>query len=248
MVRDRFPDVHLVELAEPVLPGAARNAGLARAGGEYVSFPGSHIGAARRQPRRPHRRARPWLRDGHGVDPERDHDALGLGVVLHRSLARRLPGRPAGELAGAPAHCSYRREALAEVGGFPEDLRAGEDTVVNQELFRRGHTALREPRIELVHLSRCTGPLRLVAHHFERGRAMARIQLAAGGSRRALARFLLGYSRRRVADTDARVARWGAELRSEYRRSRPLVIAGVMAALCGAVAEALAGGRRRAGA
>ena len=54
-----------------------------------------------------------------------------------------LPGRPSTELDGAPAHCSYRRSALLAVGGFPEDLRAGEDTVVNQALVRRGYHAYR---------------------------------------------------------------------------------------------------------
>ena len=30
------------------------------------------------------------------------------------------------------------RDHLLAVGGFPEDMRAGEDTVVNVELSRRG--------------------------------------------------------------------------------------------------------------
>ena len=42
-VRDRFSDVEVVELAEPALPGTARNAGLAVARGDFVAFPSSHI-------------------------------------------------------------------------------------------------------------------------------------------------------------------------------------------------------------
>ena len=49
-----------------------------------------------------------------------------------------LPGRPSGRLSGPPAHCSYIRDHLVAAGGFPEDMRAGEDTVVNVELTRRG--------------------------------------------------------------------------------------------------------------
>ncbi|HEX3834064.1 MAG TPA: glycosyltransferase, partial [Solirubrobacteraceae bacterium] len=43
IVRSRFPQVTLVELPRPALPGEARNAGLSVARGDYVTFPGSHI-------------------------------------------------------------------------------------------------------------------------------------------------------------------------------------------------------------
>ena len=80
-----------------------------------------------------------------------------------------LPGRPSEELGEAPAHCSYWRHLLEEVGGFPEDRRAGEDTVVNVELIRRGHRAYRARDVRLVHNTPCTTVTRLVRHHFVRG-------------------------------------------------------------------------------
>ncbi len=174
LVRSRFPQVTFVELPQPALPGAARNAGLRLARGDYVSFPGSHV----------------QLRPGSLAARLRAHD-LGYAMVtgstyngtrtpagwasyfLDHSTA--LPGRPSGELRGAPAHCSYRRSALLAVGGFPEDLRAGEDTVVNQALVRRGYRAYRAQDVELVHRSPCQTVRKLVQHHFNRGRGYGRI-------------------------------------------------------------------------
>ncbi len=43
LVNQRFPDVTVIELDRPALPGEARNAGLRAASGDYVSFPGSHV-------------------------------------------------------------------------------------------------------------------------------------------------------------------------------------------------------------
>src|SRR6266511_718091 len=86
-----------------------------------------------------------------------------------------LPGRPSMELEAPPAHCSYAREFLLQVGGFPEDMRAGEDTVVNTALYERGFRAYRAREVVLVHHTPCADPWRLVRHHFVRGRALGRI-------------------------------------------------------------------------
>jgi hypothetical protein len=208
-----------------------------------VSFPGSHV----------------ELPQGSLAARMRAHErgyAMVTGTILNGTPTRAgwasyfldhsgaLPGRPSAELEGAPAHCSYVREFVLAVGGFAEDMRAGEDTVVNRELWRRGHRAYREREVRLTHRSRCTTPRRLVKHHFQRGRAYGRILLGAyrGGrpaSRRGVAAAIADYPRRRLADTDARVHEWGGSLRDEYRRARPLVVAGVLAAWAGVWRELL---------
>ncbi len=134
-----------------------------------------------------------------------------------------------------------RADALLEVGGFP-DVRAGEDTVVNHELLRRGYRAYRAAGATLIHHSRCRTVSRLVRHHFQRGRALGAVlrgDFRAGrpASRRFLVGFLARYPRRRVRDIGLRVALWGEELEGEYRHARALVALGALAAWLGALSE-----------
>ncbi len=169
-----FPGRHPGRAAPARAAGEARNAGLRLARGEYVSFPGSHV----------------ELPPGSLAARLRAHD-LGYAMVTGTALngtrtwagwasyfldqSAVLPGRPSTELDGAPSHCSYRRSALLAVGGFPEDLRTGEDTVVNQALVRRGYQAYRAQDVIFIHHSPCRTPWKLVAHHFIRGRGFGRI-------------------------------------------------------------------------
>lgn len=245
IVRERFPEVTLIDLPVPALPGNARNAGLRVARGEYVSFPGSHV----------------ELQPGSLAARLRAHDAgwpMVTGSIVNGNPtpagwasyfldhSSALPGRPSGELAGAPAHCSYVREFLLAVGGFPEGVRAGEDTVVNDALWRRGHRAYRAREIRLTHRSPCQGAVSLVRHHFARGRAFGRILRGDHApDRMASLRFLARYRGRRLASTDQRVREWGGDLADEYRRVRHLVILGIAAAWIGAWLEVLRRPRRR---
>jgi hypothetical protein len=157
-----------------------------------------------------------------------------------------LPGRPSIELAGAPSHCSYRRSALLAVGGFPEHLRAGEDTVVNQELVRRGHRAYRAQDVVLVHRSQCRSVSRLLRHHFTRGRGYGRIKRERDGvTRRDLAgptgRLLLRRQTvGRLIRTTRNVRRWAdAVTTAHYCRAFPLVVAGALASAAGTWYELL---------
>jgi glycosyltransferase involved in cell wall biosynthesis len=239
IVRDRFPGVRLVELDHPALPGEARNAGLRLARGDYVSFPGSHV----------------ELPPGSLAARVAAHDAgwtMVTGSTRNGTFTRSgwaayfldhstvLPGRPSQQLGAPPAHCSYDRRALLGVGGFPEDLRAGEDTWVNDQLFRGGATAFRAADLPLVHHNRSRTPWELVRRHFARGRAQTQFlrgrEPGPEGEER-VRRYFSGYRSRRLSRIDANVDRWGEDLRGEYRRVRWLVRLGVAAAWLGGRVE-----------
>jgi glycosyltransferase involved in cell wall biosynthesis len=239
VVRERFPGVRVVELDHPALPGEARNAGLRFARGDYVSFPGSHVElppgslAARI---RAHDQG--WTMVT-GTTGNGNHSMVGWAAYfLDQSTV--LPGRPSGQLGHPPAHCSYEAEALRRAGGFPDDVRAGEDTAVNDRLFRSGATAYRAADVPLVHHNRSRTVRHLVRHHYERGRAQVQFFRARGPGPRAERRsrdFLWAYPTRRLARIDGNVLAWGGELAPRYRRVRPLVRLGVLAAWFGAHVE-----------
>ena len=133
IVRRRFPDVRVVELDHPALPGEARNAGLRFARGEIASFPGSHVElmpgslAARL---RAHDQG--WSMVTGTTRNGTDTAAGWAAYFLDNSSV--LPDRPSEPLRTAPAHCSYEMDALLSVGGFPDDVRG-----------RRGHPGERDP-------------------------------------------------------------------------------------------------------
>jgi glycosyltransferase involved in cell wall biosynthesis len=247
IVRRKFPQVRVVELDRPALPGGARNAGLAVAGGDVIAFPSSHIelAAGSLQAR---------------LDAHRDGWAMVTGPVINGNPTRAgwatyfldhstlLPDRLPGELETAPTRCSYVRFMLDQVGGFPEGLRAGEDTAVNLALWDHGFSGYREERAAEIHTSLIEDRRTLIKRHYERGLAWAGILLERHGSRRAVVihrwPHLLGYLPRRLWRIHRNVRAWGAGLRKPYRHAWPLIAVGALAAWRGLLVGVMRGKSR----
>jgi hypothetical protein len=124
--------VPLVERAGTLLPGAARNLGVAATAAPLVGFLAEDCLAA------PGWAAARIAAHAAGAEvvasallPDRTRHPVALAA--HLSLfAARLPTTP--PEAAQRYGCSYAREVLARAGGFREDLRAGEDTEFHARL------------------------------------------------------------------------------------------------------------------
>ncbi len=240
-VQGRYPEVRVIHLPEPALPGKARNAGLQVATGDYVTFPGSHI-------------VLPPNSLQQRVDAHEKGYAMVTGAVLNgtRTWAGwasyfldhwiALPGRPTTQLESAPSRCSYMMGSLRAIGGFPEDRRVGEDTVVNNRLFALGHKAYFASNVVDIHKSPCVNPIILMRHHFLRGRGFGRILWEYLGPQktrkfrfRKIGWLVTKYPLKRIFSMGKGVIRWGKPMRGYFLLSFPLILVGTMSAALGAV-------------
>jgi glycosyltransferase involved in cell wall biosynthesis len=150
LVQQAFPGLPVIESAERLLPGGARNAGVAATSGEVVAFLAADC------------RAEPGWVAGRLRAHRAGHDVVASAVVPRepRTAAAwashlllfpaRLPGRRAAELPpfdDGGHGLSLRRSLLEQLGPFDEQVRIGEDTFVLRNLARTGTAIWFEPSV-----------------------------------------------------------------------------------------------------
>jgi glycosyltransferase involved in cell wall biosynthesis len=250
LVRDAFPDVAVVENPRRLLPGAARNAGLAATSGEIVAFLAADC------------RAEPGWLVRRLADHRGGHPAV-ASAITHAGPSRpwawasyyhqyheRLPGRPAGVVSPpdpAVHSLSFDRALLDRIGPFDESLRIGEDTDAAQRLADLGVEIWFDPAIRTAHLG-ATSFWFVFRDHFRRGARRYRFLVLTG--RRwpssSLVRILGGNALRFMRRTPWTLATCWRYARGERWRlalSLPFIIAARAAGAAGMASEELRAAR-----
>ena len=177
LVRDRYPEVRIVESPVRLMPGGARNMGLEVACGDVVAFlEGDCV-------------ARPgWIRgrmEAHHAGHEAVAGTVAVAndgytaarVTAYLCYDNRLEKSPRGPAGISRSYgLSFTRGLLKRAGPFDEALRIAEDSLMAQRLGHLGVEPWFEPSVCVEHV----GPERLRDLYYEqaaRGRRQARNEI-----------------------------------------------------------------------
>ncbi len=213
-----FPSVHLLRRQTRTLPGESRNIGVKESRCDVVAFLDADC--------RPSPGRARTVRAAHKGSPH-----LCIGGALANANPERLvswadyfitfsgffPTSRRREAIVPSCNASYKREAFARFGGFPNDIFPGEDTIYNWRLFREG-AAIFDPSIVSLHTDRSRIG-QFLRHQFDLGNASAKARIRCGRLSGLIRRCLLdppmptSWDLRFVATTPlwvSGVLAWGA--------------------------------------
>ncbi len=231
LVRERFPRVHLIEMADNVGFGAAVNAGVAASDGEAIVLVNNDMDADAdflAQILAPLRAdAAVGMVAAMTLMPGRETvDTFGVeldaGLCPYNRLRNGSPDGSPGRLLGPNgAAAAYRRSAFEQVGGFDERLFAyGEETDLALRLQLAGWSAAAAPAARGVHLGGASfgvdSPQQRWLSGFARGFLLRRwgvLRSRAAGRALLVDVLVVGWGlarHRTLAPLRARIAGWRA--------------------------------------
>lgn len=230
IIREKFPAVKLIHLDQQTYPGAGRNIGVNRALGEIIAFIDSDCVAAE-----------DWLETG--LETIRKGYFVVGGSVLNANpgiiswpdyfltFNEFMPSMPRRGVQFMPT-CNFfiTKSAFQKVGGFREDLLAGEDTLFCYAASKN-YRMLFEPALQVSHSNRERWK-DFIHHHQNFGKHSAYVRKYADIPGKDLVRHPLLA----VAAPLARTARIGWRMVRHNSRRLPIFLVSLPLLFCGTIA------------
>ena len=242
IIREKFPAVKLIHLEQQTYPGAGRNIGAQEAQGEILAFIDSDCVAKEN-----------WLQRGK-IALQEKYSIVGGSVRngnpgliswpdYFLTFNEFMPSMPTREVGFMPT-CNFMiaKKVFEEVGGFREDLLAGEDTLFCYAAGRK-YQLLFEPAMLIAHTNRETFK-DFFRHHRTFGHHSALVRKTADLSGKSLARYpflALTAPLVRSARITGRMIRYNRTSLRPFLLSSPLIVMGTIAWSYGFIKEALKG-------
>lgn len=231
IVREKYPQVKLIQRSRQTLPGEGRNIGVEAAAGEIIAFIDSDC------------IAHPlWLETA--VSRLNDSYPIVGGSVANAnpetliSIADYIltfneffPSMPKKETKFMPT-CNFfcRKDVFQDLGGFRTDLLAGEDTMFSYAAAQK-YRLWFDPTIQIRHHNR-ERLKNFLRHHFNFGRYSALLRKEAKLPGHLFAKYplltlLVPFAR--TWRISLRMARWNQKMLPKYIISFPLFFLGLLA-------------------
>ena len=241
-VRAEYPEVRLIHSGERLGVGATRNRGVAAARAPYVAFLADDCRVAPDWlERRVARHREGYEAVGGAVTNGTPYRAIGsAGYYLEYTGV--MPSSKILAEQDIPHGLSYTRALLERLGGFSEDVVAGEDTLLNRRCVREGVKIVTDPAIRVAHRN-ITGLAPYLRHQRVHGRALVQFRRRSGRGAATTGAWwaYVTYPRRRWLNGLKRIARGRPRWLPAYLALSPLIWAGLLAAGAGVRAEQRAG-------